>query len=178
MQKPLIVLREIKTGLGHRYDFYLFFRIVLKLSSCNGMVIVPIFTGFVGNTVILYPRKRRISPELIIRIMKGPFKLDTPVIDSIVKSKRPGAMILGKLVNDNFIARLMNLSGNDLNAALKRYIGSHEHFYYEYADDAADAYYRLCNFYHIYNGKRLKVGNHIHPEKPQGWSIECPVCGK
>ena len=38
-------------------------------------------------------------------------------------------------------------------------------------------YSKECECYHRYGGKD-KLDNEVHPQKPEGTNLKCPVCGE
>lgn len=63
-------------------------------------------------------------------------------------------------------------SDYDLNDRLKDHLGSYKHFKYGFWKTPAEAYAHECRLYHDFS----PPDNAIHPDRPEGSTLRCPVC--
>jgi len=108
--------------------------------------------------------------------MKGPYKLDTAVIDAKVTRKSPGNYILGrKNLEGRFRAGYVGRSNSDIAAFLKSRVGITKQllFKFSYARSSEAAFKKECKLYHGLHS----LGNHSHPTRPKGITWRCPRCG-
>lgn len=107
--------------------------------------------------------------------MKGPFDLDSKVIDAEVTQTSAGNYALGR-VNDKgkFIVSYVGRADSDVNGRLKSWASESDHpsFKYSYAKSAKSAFEKECHNYHDFEPR----GNKMHPDSPSGITRTCPVC--
>lgn len=106
--------------------------------------------------------------------MLGPYTLDNATIDKEVTKKSAGNYGLG-YENDKgvFIVKYVGRSDEDLNARLKKWVGSYKMFKYSYASSPKAAFEKECKNFHDFGGTE-KLDNEIHPDRPDGTDWECP----
>jgi hypothetical protein len=112
--------------------------------------------------------------------MNGPFLLNSETIDDHVIKNRCGNYALGHGVHKGrFAVMYTGRSDKDLNGRLKDYIDKpYTTFKFSYADSADAAYGEECRNFHYYKDSGYTLDNEIHPDKPEGSGVKCPVCGK
>lgn len=109
--------------------------------------------------------------------MTGPFPLSGLGIDREVTRQSAGNYALG-YVNERkaFIVKYVGRSDSDVNARLHSWIGAgYSCFKYAYATSAKAAFEKECTNYHDFGGSG-KLGNKVHPDRPDGTGWHCPVC--
>ncbi|HEB85683.1 MAG TPA: hypothetical protein ENI68_01505 [Gammaproteobacteria bacterium] len=109
--------------------------------------------------------------------MEGPFPLNDAEIDRQVTRKSPGNYGLGYTKdNGTFIVEYVGRSDDDVNNRLHDWTGKkYKKFKYSYAANAKEAYEKECRNYHDFGGSD-DLDNDIHPARPSGTSLKCPVC--
>ena len=110
--------------------------------------------------------------------------LNNEKIDKEVEKNRLGIYGLDRGSKDDpFKVYYVGRADECLNTRLKRHVDekykgtTYKWFKYDYADSIEEAYYKECKCYHHYGGKE-KLDNEIHPQKPEGTDLKCPVCGQ
>jgi hypothetical protein len=104
----------------------------------------------------------------------GPHHLTNAGIDGAVRGVGPGAYALGTSdTAGNLTVRYVGRSDDDLNARLKQHLGKYQHFKYAFFPTAKAAFDKECALYHDFKPS----DNAIHPARPQGSMLRCPVCG-
>jgi len=99
-------------------------------------------------------------------------------IDAAVTLTSPGAYALGKTdTNGTFLISYIGRSDDDLNGRLKDHEGSHPQFKAHYFPSAKAAFEKECQLYHMFGGPAGELQNKVHPARPQGISMRCPICG-
>jgi len=105
-------------------------------------------------------------------------------IDEEVEKDRMGVYGLDRgSATDTFKVYYVGRADECLNKRLKNHVGekykgtTYNWFKYDYAKSVKEAYYKECECYHHYGGKD-KLDNEIHPQKPKGTNLKCPVCGQ
>lgn len=88
---------------------------------------------------------------------------------------RAGNFALGVVGGDIFTVNYVGRSDIDVCAELKsKPVGvTHRRFKFSYANSAKEAYEKECVNYHDFSPPE----NKIHPDRPKGTSLTCPVCG-
>ncbi|MEW8308669.1 MAG: hypothetical protein G8D88_16225 [gamma proteobacterium symbiont of Ctena orbiculata] len=111
--------------------------------------------------------------------MKGPFQLTDSEVDRQVTRRSPGNYGLG-YVNDSdtFIVQYVGRSDDDVNSRLHDWTGTkYQKFKYSYASSAKEAFEKECRNYHDFGGSK-SLDNDMHPDRPNGTTWRCPVCGQ
>ena len=112
--------------------------------------------------------------------MKGPFLLNTQIIDKEIRIDTIGVYLLGVINNDrSFNPRYVGRSDNDLNDRLHKHEKeNYTHFMYLYAASIKDAFEMECRLYHHYGGDMGLLDNKKHPDRPDDEClyISCPLC--
>lgn len=109
--------------------------------------------------------------------LNGPFILTSNKIDETVKKVSSGVYALGR-VNDKkiFIIKYVGRSDDDLNDRLHDWVGEYNHFKASYYNSVKAAFEKECSIYHDF-GENEKLDNEIHPDRPDGTMLRCPICG-
>ena len=113
---------------------------------------------------------------MIFLRMKGPYELNTAVINAKVNRKSPGNYILGrKNCEGRFLAGYVGRSDSDIAAFLKSRVAMTKQllFKFSYANSPEAAFKKECKLYHGLSA----LGNHSHPTRPKGTTWRCPRCG-
>ena len=100
-------------------------------------------------------------------------------IDKEVTNTSAGVYVLTTSWTDGVL--YVGRSDDDLNKRLKDHVGEtsptkkkiYFWFKYEYASSPKSAYEKECRLYHTLN----PPDNKKHPDKPEGTTYPCPVCG-
>lgn len=105
--------------------------------------------------------------------LQGPFRLLVDDVQLMTRGRRCGVYALGALRADGaFAVSYLGASYDGLNRDLCDKIGTAPHFKYrEFADPEA-AFLELCELFHAFRPS----ANVLHPERPKGSRILCPVC--
>jgi len=109
--------------------------------------------------------------------MEGSFDLNETTIDAKVTRKSAGNYALGKInKNGGLTVSYVGRSDSDVNDRLKYWAenSTHKKFKFSYAASSKEAFEKECQNYHDFNPPE----NDIHPDKPDGSNLKCPVCGK
>jgi hypothetical protein len=108
--------------------------------------------------------------------MQGPIPLNEYTLNTHVKSAI-GNYALGEL-NDAFYVMYVGRSEN-INKRLKEHIkDGYSYFMFSYSSTIINAYLKECENYHAYIDKGFKLDNQIHPARPEGVVLKCPICGQ
>ena len=107
--------------------------------------------------------------------MNGPYNLTEAIIDLNV-GIGPGNYGLGHVGEDGiFIVRYVGRSDTDLNSRLKDWVGKYKQFKYSQTSSREEAFKKECKNFHDFDGVS-GLDNDIHPDRPDGRNLECPVC--
>lgn len=107
-------------------------------------------------------------------------------IDRLVAEGRKGNYAFGYLDERGvFIVRYVGRSDTDLRERIKHGITDmesdptcrYERFKFSYAETVKEAYEKECQNYHDFGGAEGLLVNKNHPDKPEGCSSGCPICG-
>lgn len=110
---------------------------------------------------------------MLASALSGPYKLSYDDINFVIRRKLPGTFALGYVdQKGDFRIRYIGRSDDDVRQKLCNMIGSDQSFKYSYFMTAAAAFYKECDLFHDFRPQ----GNHLHPERPRGTSLECPRC--
>ena len=118
--------------------------------------------------------------------MHGPYAFTYAVVERI--SSVPGAYILGSA---NGQALYVGRSDTDIRSRLLMHLAPSQHmvhfgnvsrgvyggleqFWFQYASYMYEAYYLECQWYHQFS----PMHNQVHPVRPFGGAVRCPVCGQ
>ena len=112
----------------------------------------------------------------------GPHPFTETGIDDHTRAT-PGAYILTRYQDDEYIAKYAGRSDDDVNGRLKEHLPDREkdacirkekptHSYVTHTSTAQAAYEQECRDYHEYS----PTCNKVHPKKTYSW-WSCPVCG-
>jgi len=119
-------------------------------------------------------RNWRLNTMIFLR-MKGPYRLNTAMIDAKVTRKSPGNYILGRRnLKGKFRASYVGRSDSDIRTPLQSRLGVSENllFKFSYARSPEAAFKKECKLYHgLY-----APGNRDHPTRAEGTNWECPLC--
>ena len=111
--------------------------------------------------------------------MYGAYALNSEEIKKRVEPNKKGNYAFGKIEEDGlFHVYYVGRSDTDLQAeiiARSSDFTQLSHFMYSYASSVKEAYEKECKNYHDFNCPALL--NKIHPDRPDGASYHCPVCG-
>lgn len=108
-------------------------------------------------------------------------------IDRLVAEKRKGNYAFGYLDERGvFIVRYVGRSDSDLRERIKHGITDmmadptcrYERFKFSYAKSEQEAYEKECQNYHDFGGLEGLLVNKNHPDKPEGYTGSCPICGE
>lgn len=114
------------------------------------------------------------------------YDLTYDVIDKVVADGRIGNYAFGYLDNQgSFIVLYVGRSDINLKERIKHGITDvqenpnlrYERFKFSYAESPMEAFEKECRNYHDFGGEEGKLYNRIHPDKPDGYVGNCPVCG-
>ena len=109
--------------------------------------------------------------------LHGPHLLTEKEIDAAVRGTGPGAYALGRQVEGTFYVDYVGRSDGDLNARLKQWAASkYIYFKYGFYDTAKAAFEKECRMFHDFGGT-AKLDNKVHPARPEGTNLKCPVDG-
>lgn len=104
--------------------------------------------------------------------LHGPFPLTADTIRAQVIHTQPGAYALGRVEGNTFHIARVGRSDDDVGDRLGDYVGQYDSFKFDYFSNATQAFEKECNLYHDFS----PVDNVIHPDSPDGMSLECPKC--
>ncbi len=111
--------------------------------------------------------------------MYGAYALNSEEVKKRVDPNKKGNYAFGTLGEDGmFYVYYVGRSDTDLQAeiiARSSDFTQLSHFMYSYASSAKEAYEKECKNYHDFNCPALL--NKIHPDRPNGTSYHCPICG-
>jgi len=108
-------------------------------------------------------------------------------IDRLVAKGRKGNYAYGYLDERGiFIVRYVGRSDTDLKERIKHGITDmetdptcrYERFKFSYAETVQEAYEKECQNYHDFGGAEGFLLNKRHPDKPEGYTVSCPICGE
>lgn len=108
-------------------------------------------------------------------------------IDRLVAEGRKGNYAFGYLDERGvFIVRYVGRSDTDLRERIKHGITDmetdptcrYERFKFSYAETDKEAYEKECQNYHDFGGPEGFLVNKKHPDKPEGYTGICPICGE
>src|SRR5215472_13222254 len=108
----------------------------------------------------------------------GPLELSAQSINTNVLSGMVGTYVLGVLADENFLeVRYVGRSDDDLAGKLQSWtaIPRYTHFLFGYFSSADEAFTKECLLFHDFGGT-AKLDNPIHPDRPNGSNVMCPVC--
>lgn len=107
--------------------------------------------------------------------MNGPYQLNEKEIKKVLASTRIGNYALGHMNGDKFIVNYVGRSDSDVQGRLVSWVDESPRplFKYSYADTVREAFEKECKNYHDFSPS----DNEIHPDKPEGKTYPCPVCG-
>lgn len=115
------------------------------------------------------------------------YPLNQETIDSVILPNRPGNYAYGYIKeNGAFGVRYVGRSDTDLLERISHGIAEnvdnpslkYEQFKFSYANSPREAYEKECCNYHDFGGEQGRLDNKVHPDKPEGEDIKCPICGK
>ncbi len=114
------------------------------------------------------------------------YDFNSESIDKAVTKESPGNYALGfTRKNGRFVPEYVGRSDSDVKAELKKKLDEktneeltkdkYSKFKFSYAKSATEAYKKECQNYHDFLDQ---LDNKIHPAKPKGTDLKCPVCGE
>ncbi|MEA1955124.1 MAG: hypothetical protein U9N02_01355 [Campylobacterota bacterium] len=79
--------------------------------------------------------------------------------------------------NKKFVPKYIGRSDSDLKARLLNHVSNEQYkeFKYSYATSQKAAFKKECQNFHDFGGSK-KLDNDIHPDRPNGSGLECPIC--
>lgn len=101
----------------------------------------------------------------------GPYLINS--VDRYITQVSPRVYILSR---DGRTAAYVGRSDTDVGNRIKQSAGEgygYTYFWLEYTSFPRDAYYKECEYYHMYN----PPDNTNHPSAPSGTNWRCPVIG-
>lgn len=108
-------------------------------------------------------------------------------VNRLVAENRKGNYAFGYLDERGvFIVRYVGRSDTDLREEIKNGIANmeadnirrYDRFKFSYAETDQEAYEKECRNYHDFGGVEGFLLNKIHPDKPEGYTGSCPICGE
>lgn len=108
--------------------------------------------------------------------LTGPFQLNAATVDWGVTSTSPGAYALGRHDGNTFYVAYVGRADHDVAGRLKNWVGTkYTHFQFGYCMTAVEAFQKECRLFHDFGGT-AQLDNDIHPDRPSGSNVACPVC--
>lgn len=109
--------------------------------------------------------------------LEGPFSFSD--LDAVVTQTSPGVYALGQTAdNGTFLISYIGRADHCLKTRLQTYVGGkHPQFKAIYVLTAIAAYEKECQLYHMFGGPEGDLENVLHPDRPDGTYVTCPVCG-
>lgn len=105
--------------------------------------------------------------------LEGPFRLLVDDVASVAAGARYGVYALGSLHQGGvFTVSYLGASYEDLREELCARIGTAPYFKFREHTDPEKAFLQLCELFHAFHPS----GNFLHPERPKGSRIGCPLC--
>lgn len=112
-----------------------------------------------------------------LNMNNGPYALNNEEVRRQVETSKNGNYAFGKVEQDGlFYVYYVGRSDTDLREEIISRSASFPqltHFMFSYALSAKEAYEKECKNYHDFHA----LLNKIHPDRPDGASYHCPVCG-
>ena len=99
------------------------------------------------------------------------------VVSDNIEDGRPGVYVLGD-DEDGFVPKYVGRSDSSLKKRLMthNHLYEHSYFIYKYVDNEKEAFYTESKWWHDCKAQGLVLDNRIHPDAPNGTSLECPYC--
>lgn len=171
IKSSYILITYYSSAKSFANDFYSIFQdkdfILVELNLLNRQ-------GWLKKEAWQWIQKRCDSRSLG---MEGPYPLNEEEIDKRIMKNKIGNYAYGHLDKDDiFIVEYIGRSDTCLNTRIRHGIGEYEMFKFSYAESVKEAFEKECNNYHDFGGKE-KLNNAIHPARPEGSDIGCPVEG-
>jgi hypothetical protein len=110
--------------------------------------------------------------------LNGPCELSARSINANVMSGMIGTYALGVLAEGNVLAvRYVGRSDDDLAGRLQSWTGNprYTHFLFGYLFSAEEAFKKECRLFHDFGATAI-LDNAVHPDRPNGSNVACPVC--
>jgi hypothetical protein len=105
--------------------------------------------------------------------LRGPFPLSHEIVASEIAG-RFGVFALGYTSADGrFCTTAIGRADGDLPVRLMRHIGREREFKYASLTSVIDAFDAECRLFH----SLALLKTRVHPARPAGMSLSCPVCG-
>ena len=106
------------------------------------------------------------------------YPLASPVIDDLIPPKTIGNYVLGYRVGKTIQVKYVGRSDTDLNRRLKEHLEDpYDAFMFNIQNTPEEAYIEECWNWHGCDGEEW-LDNKIHPDRPEGCTEICPVCGR
>lgn len=109
----------------------------------------------------------------------GPYMYRKITMNVKVLPNRIGNYMLGYIAEDGkFVPKYVGRSDHDLQGRLIKHITDgeeYETFVFKYARTVKEAYETECRNYHNF---KEQLVNERHPDRPDYFDYDCPVCGK
>ena len=111
--------------------------------------------------------------------MEEIYPLNNAIIDRLIPPNTIGNYVLGYRESANEIQiKYVGRSDTDLNRRLKEHLSdSYEAFMFNIQNTPEEAYIEECWNWHGCDGEEW-LDDEIHPDRPEGCTEICPVCGK
>lgn len=105
--------------------------------------------------------------------LEGPFRLLVDDVRFAATGRKYGVYALGSLsAGGGFAVSYLGASYEDLQRELCERIGTAPYFKFREHTDPEKAFLQLCELFHAFHPS----GNFLHPERPKGSRISCPIC--
>ena len=111
--------------------------------------------------------------------MEEIYPLNNAIIDRLIPPNTLGNYVLGYRYGENEIQiKYVGRSDTDLNRRLKEHLSDpYDAFMFNVQNTPEEAYIEECWNWHGCDGEEW-LDNKIHPDRPEGCTESCPVCGK
>ena len=110
--------------------------------------------------------------------MEGPYFLFRSIVTLMVNRPAAGSFrICEKTNKQQMVVRAVGHATADLKAEIFKHTADDKpymYFYFDFADNARQAYEKACIDYHEFRGT---LSDTNHPQRPDGVSCPCPVKG-
>jgi hypothetical protein len=106
--------------------------------------------------------------------LRGPYLLTFQEIVRLVRPRTAGVYSLGEMDGPSkFLISYIGAGFEDVRSDLLNRIGTAGRFKVALTPTPAAAFLRQCQLFHQFR----PAGNFLHPERPAGTKLLCPLCG-
>lgn len=118
--------------------------------------------------------------------MGASFPFNQSQINEVVEPGRIGNYAYGYFnEKGEFVVKYVGRSDTDLRQRIAHGLSEYaenptlryERFKFSYANSPQEAYEKECRNYHDFGGEKGWLMNINHPQKPEGDTSACPICG-